>query len=132
MGKKVCHTGVKTEENPSISCLCANDDYLFTAAFDYKVHCWDIKVHIGGQRALHNDLSPCYSKDGLLSKFADPKFDSIPQVHVLSTFTNTVLCMKVHPTLCLRIVKSSFPLRSMKIICTVEVQTALYRSTESR
>eukprot|EP00731_Ephydatia_muelleri_P015736 Em0009g160a len=63
-------TGVKTEENPSISCLCANDDYLFTAAFDYK--------------------------DGLLSKFADPKFDSIPQVHVLSTFTNTVLCMKIH------------------------------------
>ena len=44
MGKKVCHIGVKTEENPSISCLCANDDLLFTAAFDFSVNCWAIKV----------------------------------------------------------------------------------------
>ena len=77
VGKKLCHTGVNTEENPSISCLCSNDEFLFTAAFDKKVHCWNIK-------------------EGLLSRFTDPKFDSIPQVHVLTCFSNTVLCMKIH------------------------------------
>ena len=39
-------------------------------------------------------------KDGLLSRFTDPKFDAIPQVQVLSTFANTVLCMKVRPLEC--------------------------------
>ena len=39
VGKQVCH-----EPNKPVSCVAVTESFLFTAAYDYTIACWNIKA----------------------------------------------------------------------------------------